>query len=740
MALKLQAQQILAFLAVGLIGLLVSGIIGFFIASNALEESFKSELNQTAHSVLNLCSTQQELLQQKVNSDLEVARLIFYSYDDFVNIEETNISITAINQFTKEAITLDVPRWEIGGIPITHHYKIVDAVKERVGGTCTIFQRIPGDHFLRISTNVQKQDGSRAIDTFIPKTNPPTPEHPEGIENEVVQTLLSGQTYYGRAYVVNADYITVYEPIKDAQGKVIGALYVGVKLQSAPSLVQSFLDIQVGDHGFAYVINSQGDILIHPDENIKSKNIYEVDTLAFMRGILEEENRNSWYNSTDYETGWREYFGQDKSQADQQMLERLAYFEPWDWLIAIAVPIEEMRQPSYTLAFYNILIAVGMIILIIITGSIFARRLVKPTLQSIDYAKKVTAGDLSQELRIQRKDEIGDLVHSLNRMVGNLRNMTIKIKESIHKMQSATEQFQQVSSDMVVTANDINTKTNEISEASVKISNSVSSVSDETDDLFDKLNNIASSYEEMSTSMSEVSSSAAKSANVATTAVEKLGLANNAVSDLRIRAQEIEEVVNIIKKIADQTNLLALNATIEAAGAGDAGKSFAVVANEVKDLSKQTAVATGDIEQKIHAIRESANSSVEALEEIASIVKEVDSHVNNIAASVEQQTVTMNEISNTTNTFINATDYVRQQIDVVDNEIKAVLSHISRLSETADDTASVANETEVSAGELNQISSNLQQLINQFKVGSQIHDLNKDNWEIKAIKPFDSED
>ena len=100
----------------------------------------------------------------------------------------------------------------------------MDRVQQLVGGTCTIFQRLEGDRLLRISTNVLRADGSRAVGTYIPASS------------EVARAIFRGETYRGRAYVVNAWYITVYEPIHNEKQEVIGALYVGIPEQSAVSI------------------------------------------------------------------------------------------------------------------------------------------------------------------------------------------------------------------------------------------------------------------------------------------------------------------------------------------------------------------------------------------------------------------------------------------------------------------------------------------------------------------------
>jgi methyl-accepting chemotaxis protein len=161
-------------------------------------------ITQTAKDVYGLCQTANDLVQTKVNSDLKVARQVLELYGAIRQNSET-IEWQAINQFTNHKEPIRLLRISIGGVwlgqnkDIAVAVPVVDDVKALVGGACTIFQRMneQGD-MLRIATNVENQDHTRAISTFIPAVNP------DGTPNAVISAILRGQTYQGRAYVVNA--------------------------------------------------------------------------------------------------------------------------------------------------------------------------------------------------------------------------------------------------------------------------------------------------------------------------------------------------------------------------------------------------------------------------------------------------------------------------------------------------------------------------------------------------------
>jgi len=197
--------------------------------------------------------------------------------------------------------------------------------------------------------------------------------------------------------------------------------------------------------------------------------------------------------------------------------------------------------------------------------------------------------------------------------------------------------------------------------------------------------NVASAAEELSASITEISRQVATTTDIVGTAVSNATVTNDKIGGLADAANRIGEVVTLIQAIAEQTNLLALNATIEAARAGEAGKGFAVVASEVKELATQTAKATEEISSQIAEIQSATKEAVVAIGQISETMGEVNQYTSTIAAAVEQQGAATNEISSNVQEAARGTQEVASTIAGITGQVRETSQSASQVLAASED-------------------------------------------------------
>ncbi len=360
-----------------------------------------NDLGHITDGVYNMVKAQDELVQQMVDSSLNVARQELQNAGQ-VSLAEDKAQWTAVNQFTQQPLTVQLPKMLVGDTWLGQNTNpsirtpIVDDVQSLMGGTATIFQRMneQGD-MLRVATNVPTSDGKRATGTYIPAIMP------DGSPNPVVSTILSGETYRGTAKVVNAWYDTAYEPILNETGQVIGMLYVGVKQQNVESLRQAILQTQVGKTGYVYVLGSEGDDLgryiISQKGERDGENIWEtqdaegnyVIQMIINKAVILKPGETAiirylWQNPDDPAPRWK--------------VARIAYYEPWHWVIGASTYEDELavyrgilQEGQLRMVVFSSAIGLAIALIISFLGVLISRSVSKPIGHLVNVATQIAA-------------------------------------------------------------------------------------------------------------------------------------------------------------------------------------------------------------------------------------------------------------------------------------------------------------------------------------------------------------
>ncbi|WP_085297425.1 HAMP domain-containing methyl-accepting chemotaxis protein [Cognaticolwellia mytili] len=360
--------------------------------------------------------------------------------------------------------------------------------------------------------------------------------------------------------------------------------------------------------------------------------------------------------------------------------------------------IEKEANLVETLKSTLIFITLVSLLLGIICSVIFSRNLLTRLDNILTRAKSIAEGDMSGEvLKVKGNDELSDLTKAINQMSGSLLQLVKKTADSMAEASKGTTKILIANQTMASGVNDQTAQIEQIATAIEELSNSSLEVA----------NNCVDASDSSSAALRLVKSGGAI---VKETLVQMVSIkdafnsSSSAITSLSTQSKEIEDILSVIKSIADQTNLLALNAAIEAARAGEQGRGFAVVADEVRQLAKRTTDATAEVEEAVESIRRETEQAVtmmadggtkvergvdmtnEAASSLNNIIGSVDIMVEKIqaiAATAEEQSMTIAEVAKNT-----------ENVSTVSQQVESGISNVVSLS------TNVTQETESKAKEL----------------------------------------
>ena len=413
-----------------------------------LERAMQEELNaagreratQIAQNVYLMTEAMKSATERTMADHLRVAADVLTKSGTLHFQSDDKVSWNAVNQYSGKSERIDLPKVYLDGTWLGQNHSfasetaVVDKVKSLVGGTCTIFQRMneQGD-MLRVATNVEQSDGTRAIGTYIPRTNP------DGTPNPVIAKVLQGDIFHGRAFVVNAWYITAYQPIYNEEQQIVGVLYVGVKQDDLISLRNSIMDIVVGKTGYVYVLGAQGGqkghYIISPHGEQDGENFYDFqdrDGNYPVREIIAKALALPEPEHGVIPTDYVRYARSDTPQsAPREKLAGIAYFEPWDWVIVAGYYLDDFQDVEKRVGrtinqvIVSMLLISGIVVLLaLVFNAVIAERLFAPLNKTVLALGEMSKGHLDIRLPVRGRDEVSQISRAFNDMAANLQKVT----------------------------------------------------------------------------------------------------------------------------------------------------------------------------------------------------------------------------------------------------------------------------------------------------------------------------
>jgi methyl-accepting chemotaxis protein len=496
--------------------------------------------------------------------------------------------------------------------------------------------------------------------------------------------------------------VVVQTTVHLEDGRLLGVAGMDVLLATVGNLVR---DTSIDGVGDAFVIDDGGEVIYFSGAAVDLES-----RVAAMRGSGEEVDPaqlsvnladldHELPDSSGFAELSRKLMAGDHEPARVVVdnRERLVLSVPitsavphFQWTLGLVVPEDLIKAPiratvaSTALAILLTIVAIGGVTLMVSRWVV-----TRPIQELLDRVRDVAEGeaDLTRRVKIVTGDEIGELGGSFNTFVENIQRDLAIVGKGAESLTGAASTMRSLAQQIAAANDESSEQASLVSVAAEQVSANVDSV--------------ATATEELNANTREIAANAAEAARVATSAVEIAASTRSTFNELTQSGTTIGNVVRVIYAIAEQTNLLALNATIEAARAGEAGRGFAVVADEVKKLAGETARATEEISTTAQRISQQTTVAGEAINEITGIIENIHDIQTIIASGVEEQTATTAEIANA--------------VAEAASGSREIAERIAGIAAAVQETAAASLSSREGADELARMSADLQRVVGRFK-------------------------
>jgi len=469
--------------------------------------------------------------------------------------------------------------------------------------------------------------------------------------------------------------------------------------QHFKSLKERIKSFEIGNTGYVYVMNSKGDLIVHPEQ--EGENISKYD---FIKYILKKKNGASSYP-------WK---GREKIVVYR-------YFAPLDWVIVAGSYYDEFLDAPM-----NIVLITSFVLFLLLSVMIFfllyyfiKKTILKPIHQTNKIAQAISHGDLTVTIADAGKDEIGNMLRSVSQMILAQQELLKDLFENIDKLTIASGEMENVSSNLSTISQE---QASSMEETSAVLEETLQSMQQIGEDSEEQFRNVDNNSDKMGTMASEAQGSLNESLEVralinktvadAQRGQNELNTMVGEMNNIKDSTMKIEEIIQIISDISEQVNLLSLNAAIEAARAGDHGRGFAVVADEISKLAEETANSAKNItdlivegNQRVDSGTQIVNGTAKTFHIIIDSIEKVSGSMDTLGetlkllaeTSVDAQSrtsmikATSKKISESTNNQVATNKEIALSVEKVNNTTQTLVEHADTILANSEIIGSISN-------------------------------------------------